>query len=286
TRLHRTARTLRRRRRGGARRDRRRRMGPARRGGARRKPGYARGGRSGSGGRRARAGGAGRGRRTGRPGRRGRARGARGSRPRRRMGPGLGGTGRRRAAAAVAGQSADAWRAAAPRRSSRRVPLSGARARRRVLDRGHGLVGVRCGRVAHAATRARSVVSTRPVVSVVVPLYNEAGVVEELCRRLHTALGSIDPHYEVILVDDGSADATAARACAQHDLDPRVRVLVLSRNFGHQVALSAALDFAQGDAVVMMDGDLQDPPELIPEMVAKWRAGWDVVYAVKKSRRE
>jgi dolichol-phosphate mannosyltransferase len=128
--------------------------------------------------------------------------------------------------------------------------------------------------------------STRPLVSVVVPLYNEAAVVEELCRRLHAALRAVDERYEVILIDDGSADATVVRARAEHARDPRVRVLALSRNFGHQVALSAGLDFATGETVVMMDGDLQDPPELIPEMVGKWREGWDVVYAVKASRRE
>ena len=128
--------------------------------------------------------------------------------------------------------------------------------------------------------------STRPLVSVVVPLYNESAVVPELCRRLHAALGGIDPRYEVILIDDGSADETLARIRAEHDRDPRVRVLGLSRNFGHQVALSAGLDFATGETVVMMDGDLQDPPELIPQMIAKWREGWDVVYAVKASRRE
>ena len=127
---------------------------------------------------------------------------------------------------------------------------------------------------------------SQPYVSVVVPLYNEAGVIDELCARLHATLGAVDPRYEIILIDDGSADDTVARARAQHARDPRVKLIVLSRNFGHQVALSAGLDRAGGEAVVMMDGDLQDPPELIPGLIAKWREGWDVVYAVKRSRRE
>jgi dolichol-phosphate mannosyltransferase len=126
----------------------------------------------------------------------------------------------------------------------------------------------------------------RPLLSIVVPLYNEATVIDEMCRRLHAALAPLACPYEVILVDDGSADETLARARTAHATDGRVKVVSLSRNFGHQVALSAGLDRATGEAVVMMDGDLQDPPELIPEMMAKWREGWDVVYAVKRSRRE
>jgi glycosyltransferase involved in cell wall biosynthesis len=126
----------------------------------------------------------------------------------------------------------------------------------------------------------------RPLISVVVPLYNEAQVIRELCSRLHAALASLGGGYEVILVDDGSSDETYERACDEHRRDPKVKVISLTRNFGHQVALSAGIDRASGDVTVMMDGDLQDPPELIPAMVAKWREGWDVVYAVKRSRRE
>jgi dolichol-phosphate mannosyltransferase len=126
---------------------------------------------------------------------------------------------------------------------------------------------------------------TDPLVSVVIPLYNESRVLPELCRRLHTALAPLG-EYEVILVDDGSADDTWARIAAEHALRPQVKAVRLARNFGHQVALSAALDVARGVVTVMMDGDLQDPPELIPEMVAKWREGFDVVYAVKRRRQE
>jgi dolichol-phosphate mannosyltransferase len=125
-----------------------------------------------------------------------------------------------------------------------------------------------------------------PLLSVVVPLYDEERVVPELCRRLHAALAGLDGDYEVILVDDGSADGTHARARDAHRENPRVKVVGLSRNFGHQVALSAGLDRARGTFTVMMDGDLEDPPELIPDMVAKAREGWDVVYAVKRSRHD
>jgi polyisoprenyl-phosphate glycosyltransferase len=126
----------------------------------------------------------------------------------------------------------------------------------------------------------------QPLVSVVVPLYNEERVVPELCRRLHAALGGLDGDYEVIIVDDGSADGTYARAVEEHARNGRIKVVALSRNFGHQVALSAGLDRVSGAMTVMMDGDLEDPPELIPAMVAKAREGWDVVYAVKRSRRD
>jgi dolichol-phosphate mannosyltransferase len=121
---------------------------------------------------------------------------------------------------------------------------------------------------------------------VVIPLFNEAGVVPELCRRVHAAAAAVTDAYEIVLVDDGSSDATWREICAAHARDPRVRGVALSRNFGHQVALSAALDRTRGEAVVMMDGDLEDPPELIAELVAKWRDGWDVVYAIKRSRTD
>jgi glycosyltransferase involved in cell wall biosynthesis len=128
-------------------------------------------------------------------------------------------------------------------------------------------------------------VTDPPLVSVVVPLYNESRVLPELCQRLHMTLAPLGD-YEVILVDDGSVDDTWARIEAEHALRPQVKAIRLARNFGHQVALSAALDVAQGAVTVMMDGDLQDPPELIPDMIARWREGFDVVYAVKRRRKE
>jgi polyisoprenyl-phosphate glycosyltransferase len=121
------------------------------------------------------------------------------------------------------------------------------------------------------------------VLSVVAPIYNERESVGELWRRLTPTLASLGP-YEIVLVDDGSTDGTweALRELAVRD--EHVRLLRLSRNFGHQIALTAGLDTARGDAVVLIDGDLQDPPELIPELVARWKEGFDVVYAVRERR--
>ena len=122
--------------------------------------------------------------------------------------------------------------------------------------------------------------------SVVAPLYNEEGNVAELVRRLRAAAdGSpgIDA-YEIVLVDDGSTDRTLELLRAHAAADPRLVIVRLSRNFGHQLAATAGLDIARGDAVVLIDADLQDPPELIPAMVERWRDGYDVVYAVRRNR--
>ena len=100
-------------------------------------------------------------------------------------------------------------------------------------------------------------------------MLNEEGLAAEFCTRTAAALGDLP--FEIVVVDDGSSDGTAAILDEQADADPRIRVLHLSRPFGHQMALTAGLDHARGDAVVMIDGDLQDPPELIPELVARWR---------------
>jgi polyisoprenyl-phosphate glycosyltransferase len=120
------------------------------------------------------------------------------------------------------------------------------------------------------------------LVSVVAPVYNEAGLVEEFHRRVTEAMAGLP--FELVLVDDGSRDGTGLILDRIADGDPRVRVVTLSRNFGHQTALTAGLDHAEGDAVVMLDADLQDPPELIGTMLAHWRAGCDVVYAVREAR--
>jgi dolichol-phosphate mannosyltransferase len=125
-----------------------------------------------------------------------------------------------------------------------------------------------------------------PVLSVVVPLYNEEDNVAELHRRLDLALKSLGVPYEVVLVDDGSRDGTPALLDALRASDGSVACIHLSRNFGHQAAVSAGIDFGRGQALVVMDGDLQDPPELVPEFVAKWREGFDVVYAVRRHRKE
>ncbi len=122
-------------------------------------------------------------------------------------------------------------------------------------------------------------------ISVVVPVYNEEESVPEVHRRLTGVLGAIAASYEIVLVDDGSHDRSweLIREIAAND--PRVRGISFSRNFGHQAAFTAGLDQVNGDAVVIMDGDLQDPPEVIPELVARWREGYDVVYAVRAKRQ-
>jgi polyisoprenyl-phosphate glycosyltransferase len=123
---------------------------------------------------------------------------------------------------------------------------------------------------------------TLELLSVVAPVYNEEGTVEEFYSRVCSALEGLP--FELVLVDDGSTDGSPIALHHLAETDPRVRVVFLSRNFGHQTALTAGLDHARGDAVVMLDGDLQDPPELIVRMLDHWRAGCDVVYAVREER--
>ena len=126
------------------------------------------------------------------------------------------------------------------------------------------------------------------LISIVVPLYNEEGNVAELLRRI-TAIMDVatlpGERYEIVAVNDGSRDATFALLEAARTKIPQLTVVDLSRNFGHQIAATAGLDAAVGDAVVLMDGDLQDPPELIARFLEKWREGYDVVYATRKSRK-
>ncbi|MFN2459925.1 MAG: glycosyltransferase family 2 protein [Candidatus Velthaea sp.] len=124
--------------------------------------------------------------------------------------------------------------------------------------------------------------------SIVVPLYDEAENVDELLRRITAvvrALPEPPADYEIVCVDDGSRDTTRERLIAAAHADPHVRVVALSRNFGHQIAATAGLDTARGDAVVLMDGDLQDPPELIGAFMERFRAGYDVVYATRRRRK-
>jgi glycosyltransferase involved in cell wall biosynthesis len=120
------------------------------------------------------------------------------------------------------------------------------------------------------------------LLSVVAPMFDEEATAEAFYERTCAALG--DMPFELVLVDDGSKDATPQILDRLAANDPRVRVIYLSRNFGHQTAITAGLDHARGDAVVMIDADLQDPPEVIPELVERWRAGADVVYAVRRAR--
>jgi polyisoprenyl-phosphate glycosyltransferase len=120
------------------------------------------------------------------------------------------------------------------------------------------------------------------LLSVVAPVYNEQELVELFVTRACAAVA--DFAFELIVVNDGSSDATPQLLDRIAERDPRVRVIHLSRNFGHQAALTAGLEHARGDVVAMIDADLQDPPELIPKMVERWEEGSDVVYAVRKQR--
>jgi len=120
------------------------------------------------------------------------------------------------------------------------------------------------------------------LLSVVAPMLDEEELAEAFYTRVCAALGELP--FELIVVDDGSSDSTPEILERLASNDPRLRVVTLSRPFGHQTALTAGLDHATGDAVVMIDADLQDPPELIPELLDRWRAGTDIVYAVRKTR--
>jgi glycosyltransferase involved in cell wall biosynthesis len=128
--------------------------------------------------------------------------------------------------------------------------------------------------------------SERPEISVVIPLFNEEENVRELYRRLIAALESFGATFELVFVNDGSSDKTPVILNELHHKDPRLTAIHLSRNFGHQPAVSAGLDHASGKAVIIMDGDLQDPPEVLDKFIELWRNGYEVVYAVRTKRKE
>ncbi len=121
--------------------------------------------------------------------------------------------------------------------------------------------------------------------SCVSPVYNEIDNLEAFCKRVTETLDGLDGEAEVILVDDGSCDGSYQRMLELSAADPRIVPLKLSRNFGHQAAITAGLDHAKGEAVIVMDSDLQHPPEFIPEMVQQWENGYSVVYAVRSDRQ-
>ncbi|MBE9100626.1 glycosyltransferase family 2 protein [Vacuolonema iberomarrocanum] len=125
---------------------------------------------------------------------------------------------------------------------------------------------------------------SQPDYSIVIPLYNEEAVVAELYRRLQAVMAQLDGTTELVLVDDGSGDRTLERIRALHQADDRVCYLSLARNFGHQIAVTAGLNLARGQAVITMDADLQDPPELILDLAAQWRTGYQVIYARRIQR--
>ncbi len=126
----------------------------------------------------------------------------------------------------------------------------------------------------------------KPLLSVVIPCYNEEATLDVLYQRLTEAAQSWGLPYEVIVVDDGSVDGTWAKLIRIHERDSRWRAIRFSRNFGHQTAISAGMVEAKGDAVVILDADLQDPPEVISEFLARWREGYHVVYGVRRRRKE
>lgn len=159
-------------------------------------------------------------------------------------------------------------------------------------DRLHGSRGfLRGSPVSHPNQRGDNLAATvpatspSPVLSVVVPLLNEEEVLEETYHRLKQELDAIGESYEIIFVDDGSTDRSRAILAEKVSQDPTVRVIALSRNFGHEMATTAGLNQARGQAAVVIDADLQDPPELIKAFHAKWREGYQVVYGVRQKRK-
>ncbi|HSU39096.1 MAG TPA: glycosyltransferase family 2 protein, partial [Polyangiaceae bacterium] len=127
---------------------------------------------------------------------------------------------------------------------------------------------------------------TDPTYSVVIPVYNEHETIPTLFERVRAVIDTFDAAAEVILVDDGSVDDSWRMLEGLHERDPRFKCLSLSRNFGHQVAVTAGLDHARGKAIMVLDGDLQDPPEVLPDLIRRWKDGYDVVYAVRTKRKE
>jgi len=127
--------------------------------------------------------------------------------------------------------------------------------------------------------------ATPVTLSIIVPIYNEEAVIPELYRRITGVMDEIGESWEMVCINDGSRDRSVQMLVELHQADPRVKLVDFSRNFGHQLAITAGLDYAEGQAVVIIDADLQDPPEVIGEMLARWREGYEVVYAVRAERK-
>ncbi len=124
-----------------------------------------------------------------------------------------------------------------------------------------------------------------PKYSIVVPIFNEEEIIPEMHRRMSAMLDGLDGPSELILVNDGSRDRSLEIMKELAARDPRLKVISFSRNFGHQMAITAGIDHAAGDAVVVIDADLQDPPEVIPELIKKWKEGYELIYAVRSERK-
>ena len=125
---------------------------------------------------------------------------------------------------------------------------------------------------------------SKPIYSIIAPIFNESGNIQELYRRIRDVLDSTGESWEIILIDDGSTDDSADLIRQYAAQDARVKPVIFARNFGHQIAVTAGLDYSQGKAVVIIDSDLQDPPEVILDLISKWKEGYQVVYAVRAER--
>src|SRR5947209_6533333 len=122
--------------------------------------------------------------------------------------------------------------------------------------------------------------------SVVIPILNEAATIPEMLERLHKVIMLVGSRWEVIYVNDGSSDGSLQTLRAAREQYPYLRIVDLSRDFGQQAAVAAGLDYASGRAVILMDSDLQDVPKALPQMIAKWQEGFEVVYAIRTRRKE
>jgi glycosyltransferase involved in cell wall biosynthesis len=120
--------------------------------------------------------------------------------------------------------------------------------------------------------------------SIVAPVFNESATLPEFYRRISETMQALGESWELVVVDDGSSDNSAEIMRDLAAKDPHVRPVIFARNFGHQLAVTAGLDYSRGKAVVIIDSDLQDPPEVIPDLIAKWHEGYEVVYAVRTER--
>ncbi len=125
---------------------------------------------------------------------------------------------------------------------------------------------------------------SQPTFSVVAPVYNEEQLIAEFCRRVIATLEPLGEPFELVLVNDGCRDRSPEIMRELHERDPRIKVINFSRNFGHQIAITAGTDYAAGKAVIVIDSDLQDPPEVIPQLIERWREGYQVVYGVREER--